>query len=141
MPFVVGKRNARKVGNEIDKILRDIDMITQSEIDRVCDRIDAELNSCGRELGNSVKTLQQIKPLVDRLVQQVGQNAPDHVQVLVGSICQEIMSKVVSSMDCQAEVQRNIQDVDQYTDQIDKLTDKIDDLTNQIDGLTDKYQN
>lgn len=141
MPFVVGKRKARKVGNEIDKILREIDMITQSEIDRVCDRIDAELNSCGRELGNSVKTLQQIKPLVDRLVQQVGQNAPDHVQVLVGSICQEIMSKVISSMDCQAEVQRNIQDVDKYTDQIDQLTDKIDNLTDEIDQLTDKYQN
>lgn len=140
MALIVGKRQAREVGNEIDKILRDIDMITQSEIDRVCDRIDAELNSCGRELGNSVKTLQQIKPLVDRLVQQVGQNAPDHVQVLVGSICQEIMSKVVSSMDCQAEVQRNIQDVDKYTDQIDQLTDKIDGLTDQIDQLTDKYQ-
>lgn len=140
MAFIVGKKQAREVGNEIDKILRDIDMITQSEIDRVCDRIDAELNSCGRELGNSVKTLQQIKPLVDRLVQQVGQNAPDHVQVLVGSICQEIMSKVVSSMDCQAEVQRNIQDVDKYTDQIDQLTDKIDGLTDQIDQLTDKYQ-
>lgn len=138
--FLVGKKQAREVGNEIDKILRDIDMITQSEIDRVCDRIDAELNSCGRELGNSVKTLQQIKPLVDRLVQQVGQNAPDHVQVLVGSICQEIMSKVVSSMDCQAEVQRNIQDVDKYTDQIDQLTDRIDGLTDQIDQLTDKYQ-
>ncbi len=77
---------------------------------------------------------------VDRLVQQVGQNAPDHVQVLVGSICQEIMSKVVSSMDCQAEVQRNIQDVDKYTDQIDQLTDRIDGLTDQIDQLTDKYQ-
>lgn len=140
MAFIVGKKQAREVGNEIDKILRDIDMITQSEIDRVCDRIDAELNSCGRELGNSVKTLQQIKPLVDRLVQQVGQNAPDHVQVLVGSICQEIMSKVVSSMDCQAEVQRNIQDVDKYTDQIDQLTDRIDGLTDQIDQLTDKYQ-
>lgn len=140
MAFLVGKKQAREVGNEIDKILRDIDMITQSEIDRVCDRIDAELNSCGRELGNSVKTLQQIKPLVDRLVQQVGQNAPDHVQVLVGSICQEIMSKVVSSMDCQAEVQRNIQDVDKYTDQIDQLTDRIDGLTDQIDQLTDKYQ-
>lgn len=140
MAFIVGKKQAREVGNEIDKILREIDMITQSEIDRVCDRIDAELNSCGRELGNSVKTLQQIKPLVDRLVQQVGQNAPDHVQVLVGSICQEIMSKVVSSMDCQAEVQRNIQDVDKYTDQIDGLTDKIDGLTDQIDQLTDKYQ-
>lgn len=140
MSFFVAKKETRQVGNEIDKILREIDMITQSEIDRVCDRIDAELNSCGRELGNSVKTLQQIKPLVDRLVQQVGQNAPDHVQVLVGSICQEIMSKVSTSVDCQAEVQKNIQDVDRYTDQIDQLTDKIDGLTNQIDQLTDKYQ-
>lgn len=134
------KKETRKTGNEIDKLLKDIDQITQSEIDRVCDKIDAELNSCGRELANSVKTLQQIKPLLDRLVTQVGQNAPDHVQVLVQSIVQEIASKVSTSVDNQMEVQKNIKDVDQYTDAIDSLTDKIDECTNKIDQLTDKYQ-
>lgn len=136
----IGKKTTRVAGNEIDKILVDIDNITQSKIDRVCDRIDSELNSCGRELGNSIQTLQQIKSLMDRLVAQVGQNAPDHVQVLVQSIAQEVMSKVNGSIDNQAEVQRNIKDVDKYTNEIDSLTDEIDSLTNKIDELTDKFQ-
>lgn len=140
MALFVGKKEARALGNEIDKVIRDIDQITQSEIDRVCDKIDAELNSCGRELANSVKTLAQIKPLLDRLAQQVGMNAPDHVQVLVQSICQEISSKVATSIDNQEEVRKNIKDVDKYTDEIDHLTDQIDDLTNKIDTMTDKVQ-
>lgn len=140
MSFFVGKTEARRTGNEIDKILVEIDNITQSKIDRVCDKIDSELNSCGRELANSIQTLQQIKPLIDRLVAQVGQNAPDHVQVLVQSIAQEVMSKVTGSIENQAEVQRNIKDVDKYTNEIDGLTDEIDTLTNKIDELTDKYQ-
>ena len=57
MALLVSKRGARVLGNEIDKVLREIDQITQSEIDRVCDKIDAELNSCGRELSNSIRTL------------------------------------------------------------------------------------
>ena len=140
MSLLISKKNARRVGNDIDKVIREIDQITQSEIDRVCDKIDAELNSCGRELSNSVKTLQQIKPLLDRLVQQVGVNAPDHVQVLVQSIAQEISSKVSTSIDNQEEVRKNIKDVDQYTNEVDLLTDKIDELTNKIDLMTDKFQ-
>ncbi|WP_237446669.1 hypothetical protein [Shimazuella alba] len=89
---------------------------------------------------NAQNTLGQIKPLVDRLVQQVGQNAPDHVQVLVGSICTEIMSKVTGVSSNLAEVQMNIKDVDRYTDEIDDLTDEIDNLTNKIDDITDHYQ-
>lgn len=141
MALLVSKRGARVLGNEIDKVLRDIDQITQSEIDRVCDKIDAELNSCGRELSNSIKTLQQIEPLLNRVMDQVAQNAPDHVQVLLGSITQEIASKVSTSIDNQLEVQKNIKDVDKYTDQIDELTDRIDIATNTIDKLTDKIQN
>lgn len=140
MALFVGKKEARGVGNEIDKVIKSIDQITQSEIDRVCDKIDAELNSCGRELANSIKTLAQIKPLLDRLVAQVGQNAPEHMQVLVQSIAQEIASKVSTSMDNQEEVRKNIKDVDKYTDEIDHLTDQIDGLTDQIDTLTDKFQ-
>lgn len=140
MALFVGKKEARALGNDIDKVIRDIDQITQSEIDRVCDKIDAELNSCGRELSNSIKTLAQIKPLLDRLAQQVGMNAPDNVQVLVQSICQEISSKVATSIDNQEEVRKNIKDVDKYTDEIDHLTDQIDDLTNKIDTMTDKVQ-
>ena len=140
MAIFIKKKEVRKVSNAIDKVLREIDQVTQSEIDRVCDKIDAELNSCGRELSNSIKTLQQIKPLLDRLVQQVGVNAPDHVQVLVQSIAQEISSKVSTSIDNQEEVRKNIKDVDQYTNEVDLLTDKIDELTNKIDLMTDKFQ-
>lgn len=138
--LIVSKKEARNVGNDIDKVIKEIDQITQSEIDRVCDKIDAELNSCGRELSNSVKTLGQIKPLLDRLVAQVGANAPEHMQVLVQSIAQEISSKVTTSIDNQEEVRKNIKDVDKYTNEIDALTDKIDDLTDKIDVMTDKFQ-
>ena len=141
MSIFVKKKEVRKTSNAIDKVLREIDQVTQSEIDRVCDKIDAELNSCGRELSNSIKTLQQIKPLLDRLVQQVGVNAPDHVQVLVQSIAQEISSKVSTSIDNQEEVRKNIKDVDKYTNEVDWLTDKIDELTDKIDLMTDKFQN
>lgn len=140
MALMVSGKGARKIGNEIDKILKEIDQITQSDIDRTCDKIDSELNSCGRELSNSIKTLEQIKPLLDRLVGQVGTNAPESIQVLVQSIAQEISSKVVTSIDNQGEVRKNIADVDKYTNEIDELTDKIDSLTNQIDVLTDKIQ-
>ena len=140
MSLLISKKNARRVGNDIDKVIREIDQITQSEIDRVCDKIDAELNSCGRELSNSVKTLQQIKPLLDRLVQQVGVNAPDHVQVLVQSIAQEISSKVSTSIDNQEEVRKNIKDVDQYTTEVDELTNKVSALCEKIDVITDKIQ-
>jgi methyl-accepting chemotaxis protein len=136
----LGKGKARQGGNEIDKILQKIDSITQSEIDRLTDKIDSELNSCGRELSNSAKTLEQVRPLIDRLVEQVGKNAPDHVQVLVGSIAQEVMSKVEGAIDNLNEVKKNIKDVDQLTDQIDKKTDEIDELTDEIDKITDKFQ-
>jgi ubiquinone biosynthesis protein UbiJ len=138
---LVGKSAVRGLCNEVDKVIRDIDQITQSKIDRVSDKIDAELASCGRELTNAQNTLSQIKPLADRLVQQIGANAPDHVQVLVGSIVTEIMSKVTGSISNIQEVQKNIKDVDRYTDEIDKLTDEIDELTDKIDEITDKYQN
>lgn len=140
MAIIVTGKEARKVGNEIDKVLKDIVQITQADIDRTCDKIDSELNSCGRELSNSIKSLQQIKPLLDRLVGQIGTNAPESIQVLVQSIAQEISSKVVSSIDNQEEVRRNISDVDSYTDEIDHLTDKIAELTNKIDILTDRLQ-
>ncbi|MGO4376145.1 hypothetical protein AB4Z21_36440, partial [Paenibacillus sp. MCAF20] len=73
-------------------------------------------------------------------VGQVGQNAPDHVQVLVTSIAQEVMSKVIAATGNIDEVQRNIKDVDKLTNEIDSLTDEIDKLTNKIDEITDKYQ-
>ncbi|WP_227871846.1 hypothetical protein [Paenibacillus bovis] len=140
MPMLVGKGAVREMSNDIDKVIREIDQITQSKIDRVADKIDSELNSCGRELTNAASTLSQIKPLMDRLVAQVGQNAPDHVQILVTSIAQEVMSKVIAAGGNVDEVQKNIKDVDKLTDEIDNLTDEIDKLTNKIDEITDKYQ-
>lgn len=138
--MLVGKGAVREMANEIDKVIKQIDQVTQSKIDRLADNIDSELKSCGRELTNTESTLGQIKPLVDRLVEQVGVNAPDHVQVLVQSISQEIMSKVISSLGNLTEVQKNIKDVDKLTDQIDDLTDEIDGLTDTIDKITDRYQ-
>lgn len=138
--MIVGKGAVREMSNDIDKVIREIDQITQSKIDRVADKIDSELNSCGRELTNAASTLSQIKPLIDRLVAQVGQNAPDHVQILVTSIAQEVMSKVIAAHGNVDEVQKNIKDVDKLTDEIDNLTDEIDKLTNKIDEITDKYQ-
>ncbi|MEK1828794.1 hypothetical protein AAAC51_06495 [Priestia megaterium] len=73
-------------------------------------------------------------------MEQVGLNAPDHVQVLVQSIAQEVMSKVLSAIDNLNEVQQNIKDVDELTDEIDDKTDEIDKLTDVIDSMTDKFQ-
>ena len=89
----------------------------------------------------NLNTLSQIKPLVDRLAQQVGANAPEHISVLVGSICQEIMSKVASAIDNQREVQQNIHDIDKHTDRLDSLTDEVSDMLSEIDRLTDQFQN
>lgn len=136
----VMKKSTRKEMNLIDKHLREINEVAQSKIDRTCDKIDSELNSCGRECNTAIKTLQQIKPLVDKLALQVGENAPEHLKVLTQSICQEIMSKVVISVDNLMEVQKNIKDVDRYTDEIDGYTDQISDLTDKIDKVTDIYQ-
>lgn len=138
--MIIGKGAVRELCHEIDGVIKEIDQITQSQIDRVADKIDAELLSCGRELTSASNTLTQIKPLADRLVQQIGSNAPDHVQVLVGSIVTEIMSKVTGVVGNIEEVQKNIKDVDKYTDQIDTLTDLIDEKTDKIDKITDKYQ-
>lgn len=140
MALFVTKQGARKRANDIDRLLKEIDQVTQSKIDRVCDKIDGELNSCGRELENSIRTLQQIDGLLEKLVSQIGVNAPQHVQVLVESIASEISSKVAVSMDNQVEVRKNIQDIDQYTNEIDQLTNEIDVLTNKIDKLTDSFQ-
>ncbi|MGL4655695.1 MAG: hypothetical protein ACRCWM_07420 [Sarcina sp.] len=140
MGLFVTKQGARKRANDIDRLLKEIDQVTQSKIDRVCDKIDGELNSCGRELENSIRTLQQIDGLLEKLVSQIGVNAPQHVQVLVESIASEISSKVAVSMDNQGEVRKNIADIDQYTNEIDTLTNEIDVLTNKIDKLTDSFQ-
>ncbi|MGF9821637.1 hypothetical protein [Brevibacillus agri] len=51
--MLVGKGAVREMANDIDKVVREIDQITQSKIDRVSDKIDSELNSCGRELTNA----------------------------------------------------------------------------------------
>jgi uncharacterized protein Yka (UPF0111/DUF47 family) len=136
----VGKGDVRELCNEVDDIAVEIRMIAQSEVDRITDRIDSELESSGDKLVTTEDTLGQVKPLVDRLVQQVGQSAPDHVQVLVGSICTEIMSKVTSAVRNVNGVQKNIVDVDKYTNEIDELTDKISDYCKKLDDITDKYQ-
>lgn len=139
--MLANKKDVRQLMNQIDKQLTEIRTISQAEIDRLTDKIDSELNSCARELINAQRTLEQVKPLVDRLVAQVGANAPDAVQVLVGSIASEIMNKATGALDNLREVQKNVKDVDHLTDKIDEATDKIEGVVKGIDSLTDKYQN
>lgn len=140
MEMFLMKRTARKEMNQIDKILCQINEVAQSEIDRACDKIDSELNSCKRECEGAIKTLEQIRPLIDKLAVQVGENAPEHLKVLVQSICQEIMSKTTTSIGNLREVQKNVDDVDKHTDAIDSYTDEIKNLTMKIDALTDTFQ-
>lgn len=135
----VGKKEAREICNQIDKVVLEIKDI-QSSIDRTSDKIDNELNSCGRELMNAQTTLKEIKPLVESLVNQVGSNAPDHIKVLVGTIADSIMGKVNNTLNNLAEVQKNVKDVDKLTDEIDNLTDSINRKLAEIDAITDKMQ-
>lgn len=135
----VGKKEAREICNQIDKVVLEIKDI-QSSIDRTSDKIDNELNSCGRELMNAQTTLKEIQPLVESLVNQVGSNAPDHIKVLVGTIADSIMGKVNNTLNNLAEVQKNVKDVDKLTDEIDNLTDSINRKLAEIDAITDKMQ-
>lgn len=137
--MITTKASVRSTANEIDKLGVEVVRVV-CEIDRTCDKIDSELNSCSREIGNSIKTLQQVKPLIDKLVLQVGDNAPEHIKVLVQSICTEILSKVSSAIDNQQEVQRNVKDIDVLTDDVDQKTDEVEKLIKNIDTITDKFQ-
>jgi len=135
------KGAVREMANEIDKVARKAATVVQSDIDRIADKIDAELHSCGRELTSASTTLGQIKPLIDRLVIQVREaGAPDSIQIILGSVAQEVMSKVTSATGNVTEVQKNIKDVDAYTDAIDKKTDEVSKLMEEIDSITDRYQ-
>ncbi|ASJ55979.1 hypothetical protein AA984_10040 [Brevibacillus formosus] len=139
MYMFMGKGTVRELGNQIDKVLGDIKDI-QAEIDRDSDKIDNELNSCSRELINAQTTLGEIQPLIESLVAQVGQNAPDHIKVLVGTIADGITGKVKNTLNNLAEVQKNVKDVDKLTDAIDGHTDKIAQKVKEIDSITDKVQ-
>lgn len=135
----VGKGAMRELGNEIDKILLEVKDV-QANIDRTSDKIDNELNSCARELINAQTTLGEIQPLIQTLQAQVAQDAPPHIQVLVGTIVDGITGKVTNTLSNLAEVQRNVKDVDKLTDEIDTLTDMISKKVADIDTLTDRVQ-
>ena len=136
----VGKKEVRQLCNDMDKLAREIHDKAQSELDRIGDRIDAELESCGRELGTTEKTLAYIKPIIDRIIAQVAPKAPEDVKLLLQSGMSEIMNKVETARDNVNAVKKNIKDVDQYTDKMDGITDEIAEIVKQIDALTDKYQ-
>ena len=136
----VGKKEVRQLCNDMDKLAREIHDKPQSELDRIGDRIDAELESCGRELGTTEKTLADIKPIIDRIIAQVAPKAPEDVKLLLQSGMSEIMNKVETARDNVNAVKKNIKDVDQYTDKMDGITDEIAEIVKQIDALTDKYQ-
>jgi SMC interacting uncharacterized protein involved in chromosome segregation len=138
--MMVGKGAVRGMANEIDAVIKDIDLVVQADIDKVLVLIDSELNSCGRELGTAQKLLLQIPQLMNRLAQQVGPDAPVHIKNSLSSITGEVNAKIETIVENIVEVQKNIKDVDKHTDKIDELTDKIDKLTDVIDNITDKYQ-
>ncbi|WP_155592118.1 hypothetical protein [Lysinibacillus cavernae] len=135
----IGKGTAREIGNKIDKVLNEIKDI-QANIDRSSDKIDNELNSCSRELINAQTTLNEIRPLVDMLLAQVGQEAPPHVKAMLDSVAMGITGKVDNTLNNLAEVQRNVKDVDKLTDEIDGFTDNVSKKVTEIDELTDKIQ-
>ena len=136
----IGKKEVRQLCNDMDKLAREIHDKAQSELDRIGDRIDAELESCGRELGTTEKTLADIKSIIDRIIAQVAPKAPEDVKLLLQSGMSEIMNKVETARDNVNAVKKNIKDVDQYTDKMDGITDEIAEIVKQIDALTDNYQ-
>lgn len=136
----VGKKEVRQLCNDMDKLARQIHDKAQSELDRIGDRIDAELESCGRELATTEKTLGDIKPIIDRIIAQVAPKAPEDVKLLLQSGMSEILNKVDTARDNVAAVKKNIKDVDQYTNKMDTITDEIAEVIQEIDKLTDKYQ-
>ena len=136
----VGKKEVRQLCNDMDKLARQIHDKAQSELDRIGDRIDAELESCGRELATTEKTLGDIKPIIDRIIAQVAPKAPEDVKLLLQSGMSEILNKVDTARDNVNAVKKNIKDVDQYTNKMDAITDDIAGIITEIDELTDKYQ-
>ena len=136
----VGKKEVRQLCNDVDKLARQIHDKAQSELDRLGDRIDAELESCGRELATTEKTLGDVKPIIDRIIAQVAPKAPEDVKLLLQSGMSEILNKIDTARDNVAAVKKNIKDVDQYTNKMDTITDDIAEIIAEMDELTDKYQ-
>lgn len=136
----VPKKEVRQFCNDIDKKVREISKKAQAELDRVGDKIDSELESCGRELVTTEKTLNDVKPIIERIMTQVAPKAPADVKLLLESGMSEILNKVETARDNVNAVKKNINDVDQYTNKMDTITDEIDKIVDEIDTLTDKYQ-
>lgn len=138
--FGVGKKEVRQFCNDLDKKVRDIQLTCQAELDKVGVKIDSELESCGRELTSASKTLNDIKPIIERVRKQMPQNTPADVRLFLDSAMSEILNKVDTVLDNNAMVQKNIKDVDRLTDEMDNLTDAISKIVEEVDALTDKYQ-
>ena len=138
--FGVGKKEIRQFCNDLDKKVRDIQLTCQAELDKVGVKIDSELESCGRELTSATKTLNDIKPIVDRVRKQMPQNTPADVRLFLESAMSEILNKVDTVIDNNTMVQKNIKDVDRLTDEMDSLTDVISKIVDEVDTLTNKYQ-
>ena len=138
--FGVGKKEIRQFCNDLDKKVRDIQLTCQAELDKVGVKIDSEFESCGRELTSATKTLNDIKPIVDRVRKQMPQNTPADVRLFLESAMSEILNKVDTVIDNNTMVQKNIKDVDRLTDEMDSLTDVISKIVDEVDALTDKYQ-
>lgn len=136
----VKKGDIRELCNDVDDIAVEIRVTSEAQIDRATDGIKAELNSTARELNTSAKVILQIPQVLQRMMQQVGPEAPVHVKNVLTSGFDEINAKVQTVADNLKEVQINVGDVSKHTENIDKLTDIIGDFCKQIDTLTDKYQ-
>ena len=89
---------------------------------------------------DATKTINDIKPIVDRVRKQMPQNTPADVRLFLESAMSEILNKVDTVIDNNTMVQKNIKDVDRLTDEMDSLTDVISKIVDEVDDLTDKYQ-
>lgn len=136
----VGKKEIRQFCNDLDKKVRDIQLTCQADLDKVGVKIDSELESCGRELTAASKTLNDIKPIIERIRKQMPANTPADVRLFLDSAMAEISNKVDTVNDNVTMVHQNIKDVDKLTDEMDNLTDAISKIVNEVDTLTDKYQ-
>lgn len=137
---IVNKSGVRELCNDVDDIAVEIRLAVQAGVDRAADGIKAELNSTVRELSNSEKVILQIPQVLQRVMQQVGPEAPIHIKNVLSSAFDEINAKVATASDNLKEVQVNVGDVKKHTEAIDTITDTVDTFCKKIDQLTDKYQ-
>lgn len=136
----LSKKEVRVFCNEVDTISNEINLLCQAALDKTGVKIDSELASCGRELTSATKTANDIKPILERVINQLPVGTPPEIRLFLESAMSEINNKVETIVDNMNMVQTNIKDVDVLTDEMDKITDQISVKIKEIDVATNKYQ-